>query len=232
MSIEFKILDFIQTLHTPVLDKIMVGVTKLGDVGIIWIILTAILLIIPKTRRTGGVMLVALVVQTVLCNVILKNLFARTRPYDVNTTVQLLVPKLHDFSFPSGHTSASFTAVSALYFSKDKLWKPALILACLIAVSRLYLYVHYPTDVLGGLLLGVLSGYIGYKIMEKVKNKGIPGRGDNYEYWDNCFYRRIDDGISDSGNTGRIISRQREEMKKCRMWSFRHIARTERWFLL
>ena len=169
MSIEFKILDFIQTLHTPVLDKIMVGVTKLGDVGIIWIILTAILLIIPKTRRTGGVMLVALVVQTVLCNVILKNLFARTRPYDVNTTVQLLVPKLHDFSFPSGHTSASFTAVSALYFSKDKLWKPALILACLIAVSRLYLYVHYPTDVLGGLLLGVLSGYIGYKIMEKVK---------------------------------------------------------------
>lgn len=175
MSIEFKILDFIQTLHTPVLDKIMVGATKLGDVGIIWIILTAILLIIPKTRRTGGVMLVALVVQTVLCNVILKNLFARTRPYDVNTTVQLLVPKLHDFSFPSGHTSASFTAVSALYFSKDKLWKPALILACLIAVSRLYLYVHYPTDVLGGLLLGVLSGYIGYKIMEKVKNKGIPG---------------------------------------------------------
>ena len=175
MSIEFKILDFIQTLHTPVLDKIMVGVTKLGDVGIIWIILTAILLIIPKTRRTGGVMLVALVVQTVLCNVILKNLFARTRPYDVNTAVQLLVPKLHDFSFPSGHTSASFTAVSALYFSKDKLWKPALILACLIAVSRLYLYVHYPTDVLGGLLLGVLSGYIGYKIMEKVKNKGIPG---------------------------------------------------------
>ena len=166
MSIEFKILDFIQTLHTPVLDKIMVGVTKLGDVGIIWIILTAILLIIPKTRRTGGVMLVALVVQTVLCNVILKNLFARTRPYDVNTTVQLLVPKLHDFSFPSGHTSASFTAVSALYFSKDKLWKPALILD---------LYVHYPTDVLGGLLLGVLSGYIGYKIMEKVKNKGIPG---------------------------------------------------------
>ena len=175
MSIEFKILDFIQTLHTPVLDKIMVGVTKLGDVGIIWIILTAILLIIPKTRRTGGVMLVALVVQTVLCNVILKNLFARTRPYDVNTTVQLLVPKLHDFSFPSGHTSASFTAVSALYFSKDKLWKPALVLACLIAVSRLYLYVHYPTDVLGGLLLGALSGYIGYTIMEKIKNKGIPG---------------------------------------------------------
>lgn len=171
MSIELKILDFIQTLHMPILDKIMVGITRLGDAGIIWIILTAVFLVIPKTRRTGGVMLAALLVQTVLCNVILKNLFARTRPYDVNTTVQLLVAKLHDFSFPSGHTSASFTIVSALYFSKDKLWKPALVLACLIAVSRLYLYVHYPTDVLGGMLTGVFSGYMGYKIMEKLKNR-------------------------------------------------------------
>ena len=173
MSIELKILDFIQTLHTPVLDKIMVGITRLGDAGVIWIILTVIFLVIPKTRRTGGVMLVALIVQTVLCNVILKNLFARTRPYDVNTTVQLLVPKLHDFSFPSGHTSASFTTVSAMYFSKEKLWKPVLVLACLIAFSRLYLYVHYPTDVLGGMILGVFSGYLGYRIMNssKVKNK-------------------------------------------------------------
>lgn len=116
-------------------------------------------------------MLAALVVQTILCNVILKNLFARTRPYDVNTMVQLLVPKLHDFSFPSGHTSASFTTVSALFLAKNKAWKPALVLACLIAVSRLYLYVHYPTDVLGGILLGILSGYIGYKIMEKLRNR-------------------------------------------------------------
>ena len=151
MSIELKILDFIQTLHTPVLDKIMVGITRLGDAGIIWIILTAIFLVIPKTRRTGGVMLAALVVQ--------------------NTMVQLLVPKLHDFSFPSGHTSASFTTVSALFLAKNKAWKPALVLACLIAVSRLYLYVHYPTDVLGGILLGILSGYIGYKIMEKLRNR-------------------------------------------------------------
>jgi len=64
MSIELKILDFIQTLHTPVLDKIMVGITRLGDAGIIWIILTAIFLVIPKTRRTGGVMLAALVVAS------------------------------------------------------------------------------------------------------------------------------------------------------------------------
>lgn len=138
MNIELKILDFIQTLHIPILDKIMVWITSLGDAGMIWILLTAIFLIMPKTRRTGSIMLAALLVQTILCNVVLKNLFARTRPYDVNTTIQLLVPKLQDFSFPSGHTSASFTIVSALYFAKDSLWKPTLVLACLIAVSRLY----------------------------------------------------------------------------------------------
>lgn len=171
MNIELKILDFIQTLHIPLLDKIMVGITSLGDAGIIWIILTVIFLVMPKTRRTGSIMLAALIVQTILCNVILKNLFARTRPYDVNTTIQLLIPKLKDFSFPSGHTSASFTIVSALYFAKDSLWKPALVLACLIAVSRLYLYVHYPTDVIGGLVLGILSGYAGYRVVDFIEKQ-------------------------------------------------------------
>ena len=171
MNIELKILDFIQTLHIPLLDKIMVGITSLGDAGIIWIILTVIFLAMPKTRRTGSIMLAALIVQTILCNVILKNLFARTRPYDVNTTIQLLIPKLKDFSFPSGHTSASFTIVSALYFAKDSLWKPALVLACLIAVSRLYLYVHYPTDVIGGLVLGILSGYAGYRVVDFIEKQ-------------------------------------------------------------
>lgn len=99
MNIELKILDFIQTLHIPILDKIMVWITSLGDAGMIWILLTAIFLIMPKTRRTGSIMLAALLVQTILCNVVLKNLFARTRPYDVNTTIQLLVPKLQDFHF-------------------------------------------------------------------------------------------------------------------------------------
>lgn len=178
MSIELKILDFIQTLHTPVLDKIMVGITGLGAAGAIWIVLNVIFLVKPKKRRAGEVMVVALILQTILCNVVLKNLFARTRPYDVNTAVQLLIPKLHDFSFPSGHTSASFTAVSALYFSKEKLWKPALVLACLISFSRLYLYVHYPTDVLGGMILGIFSGYLGYRVANSSKKKNkITSRG-------------------------------------------------------
>ena len=164
MNIELSILDWIQTLHTPFLDKIMVFITRLGDAGIIWIVLSIVLLLIPKTRKSGAVMVAALVVDVVLCNIVLKNLVARTRPYDVNTGVHLLVAKLHDYSFPSGHTAASCASVTALYLAGEKkLWKFALVLACLIAISRLYLYVHYPTDVLGGILFGVISGYLGYR---------------------------------------------------------------------
>ena len=164
MNIELNILDWIQTLHTPFLDKIMGFITRLGDAGIIWIVLSIVLLLIPKTRKSGAVMVVALVVDVLLCNIVLKNLVARTRPYDVNTGVHLLVAKLHDYSFPSGHTAASFASVTALYLAGEKkLWKFALVLACLIAISRLYLYVHYPTDVLGGILFGVISGYLGYR---------------------------------------------------------------------
>ena len=164
MNIELSILDWIQTLHTPFLDKIMVFITRLGDAGIIWIVLSIVLLLIPKTRKSGAVMVVALVVDVLLCNIVLKNLVARTRPYDVNTGVHLLVAKLHDYSFPSGHTAASFASVTALYLAGEKkLWKFALVLACLIAISRFYLYVHYPTDVLGGILFGVISGYLGYR---------------------------------------------------------------------
>ena len=164
MNIELSILDWIQTLHTPFLDKIMVFITRLGDAGIIWIMLSIVLLLIPKTRKSGAVMVVALVVDVLLCYIVLKNLVARTRPYDVNTGVHLLVAKLHDYSFPSGHTAASFASVTALYLAGEKkLWKFALVLACLIAISRLYLYVHYPTDVLGGILFGVISGYLGYR---------------------------------------------------------------------
>ena len=170
MNIELSILDWIQTLHTPFLDKIMVFITRLGDVGIIWIVLSIVLLLIPKTRKSGAVMVAALVVDVLLCNIVLKNLVARTRPYDVNTGVHLLVAKLHDYSFPSGHTAASFTAVVALSFAGEKrAWKAALGLACLIAFSRMYLYVHYPTDVLGGVLVGILAGYGGYRVVKALE---------------------------------------------------------------
>ena len=169
---EIHILDMIQNLRTPIGDVVVPLITRLGDAGIIWIILTVLLLIIPKTRKTGVIMMAALLADVLLCNVVIKNLVARTRPFDVNTAVQLLVAKPRDYSFPSGHTAASFAAMTALFLAKmKKAWIAALVLAVLIAFSRLYFYVHYPTDVLGGAVVGILSGIIGYTIVEKIDKR-------------------------------------------------------------
>ena len=152
----------------------MSNITKLGNAGIVWILLTIVLLLIPKTRKSGLILASALIVDLILCNGILKPLIARIRPFDVNSAIQLIVAKPHDYSIPSGHTAASFTAVMALYLAGEKkMWKAALVLAVLIALSRLYLYVHYPTDIIGGVVFGSLSGYLGYKIVEWIQKKKI-----------------------------------------------------------
>lgn len=117
-------------------------------------------------------MAVALIADLIICNVILKPIVARIRPYSINQTVQLLVTPLKDYSFPSGHTAASFASVSALYFAgRKRMAAGALIVSVLIAFSRMYLYVHYPTDVLGGLIIGLLCGWIADMIIQKVMEK-------------------------------------------------------------
>ena len=115
------------------------------------------------------ILMAALLVDLVICNGILKPLVHRIRPFDVKTGIELLVKRPIDFSFPSGHTAASFASVMALYLAGEKrLWIPALVLAVLIAFSRLYLYVHYPTDVLGGVVAGLAAGALGYWLVKKV----------------------------------------------------------------
>ncbi len=167
---ELQILDVLQTIHNPVLDTIMCAITRLGDAGIIWILLCIVLLILPKTRKSGVVLMAALLVDLVVCNVILKPLVHRIRPFDVKTGIELLVKRPTDYSFPSGHTAASVASVMALYLAGEKkIWVPALVLAVLIAFSRLYLYVHYPTDVLGGMIIGIAAGAIGYWLVKKVQ---------------------------------------------------------------
>ena len=162
---DFLILDLIQSLRTPFLDEIMPMITKLGDKGIIWIALAIVLLTFKRTRPLGICVVIALLLELAVCNIVIKPLVARTRPFDINTGIQLLVSKPTDYSFPSGHTGASFAVVAALGFSREKkLFVITLVPAILIAVSRLYLYVHFPTDVLAGALLGVGSGYAAYRI--------------------------------------------------------------------
>ena len=167
-SFDFSVLDGIQEyLRAAWLDTIVPYITMLGNAGIFWILLTAVFLLIPSKRRTGIVMAIALIIDVIVCNGILKPLVARIRPYDLHTGIDLLIKAPTDFSFPSGHSAASFAASSALMYRKDRLWIPAMFLAMLIALSRLYLYVHYPTDVICGILVGFLAGWLGYCISKK-----------------------------------------------------------------
>ena len=171
---DLPILDWIaENMTNPFLDTVMPLITLLGDAGIFWILAAVILLCIPKYRKTGLAMGVALVMGLIVCNVAMKPLIARPRPYDFQLehfgkTITLLVSTPHDFSFPSGHTLASFEAATALLIGNKKLGIPAMILACLIAFSRLYLYVHYPTDVLFSVVMGVGFGILGTWLVKKV----------------------------------------------------------------
>lgn len=176
---EIQVLNWIQGLRTPAGDSLFPMITALGNGGMIWIMLTVILLIIPRTRKSGFVLLAALIADLILCNGILKPVIARTRPFDLNPELQLLIAEPTDFSFPSGHTAASFASVTALYLSgaKSRLWKPAFLLAALIAFSRLYLYVHYPTDILGGIAVGCVSGYAGYCLCKYIQQRQTDKQG-------------------------------------------------------
>lgn len=133
-------------------------ITFLGDGGWFWILLAVVLLIMKKTRKAGAAAAIALVIGALITNVCLKNMVARVRPYDTYSALIPIVTKPIDWSFPSGHTCASF-ASAFVYFRllPKKYGIPALVLACMIAFSRLYLGVHYPTDVLAGFLIGLFA---------------------------------------------------------------------------
>lgn len=166
-NFDLPILEWIAAhLWCPFLDAVMPVITLLGDAGIFWIAVAVVLLFIPKYRKIGLSMGVALLIGVLLCNVTLKPLVGRIRPYDYQLehfgkTVALLIPPQHDFSFPSGHTIASFEAAVVLMLRNRKMGIPAMILAVLIAFSRMYLYVHYPTDVIASILLGTAIAFLG-----------------------------------------------------------------------
>ena len=170
---DLPILDWIAAyLWCPFLNAVMPVITLLGDAGIFWIAIAVVLLFFPKTRKVGLGMGAALVIGLLVCNVTLKPLIARIRPYDYQlqhfgVTIKLLIEAQHDFSFPSGHTIASFEAATVLLIHSKKAGIPAMILACLIAFSRLYLYVHYPTDVIASVILGICFGFLGNWLVKK-----------------------------------------------------------------
>ena len=170
---DLPILEWIASnLQSPFMDAVMPIITLLGDAGIFWIAVAVVLLFIPKYRKAGISMGIALIMGLIVCNLTMKPLFQRPRPYDYQLLhfgkeIKLLIEAQHDFSFPSGHTLASFEAAIALAIHNKKMGIPALVLACLIAFSRLYLYVHYPTDVLFSVAMGIGFGFLGTLLANK-----------------------------------------------------------------
>lgn len=156
MNWEFSILYALQEIHNPVLDKIMLCITSLGDDGILWLAIGIICLFFKKHRKMGAQLLLSMLCTYILGNMILKNIVARPRPCDIDTAVTLLLSRPHGYSFPSGHSINSMVAAVALFLNNKKIGIPAIIIATLIGFSRLYLFVHFPTDVLGGFVIAIL----------------------------------------------------------------------------
>ena len=157
MGIDQNMVLWIQNnIRNDFLNPVIIWITRLGDGGRIWIIISLILIVIKKTRKTGFLMLIALGLSYMINNLILKNLIARARPYETIEGLSSLIGIQSDFSFPSGHTGSSFAGAGVLLCSPYKKWCIfAMILAVLIGFSRLYVGVHYPTDVLCGAMSGM-----------------------------------------------------------------------------
>ena len=171
IELEFKILDFIQEfLKCPLLDFLMPKITALGNGGIIWIIAAIVLLATKKYRRGGIALTVGLALVLLIGNVTLKPLIARTRPFDLIEGIELLIASPTDFSFPSGHTLSSVVAAAILTMTDKRFGYVAIPLATLIAFSRLYLYVHFPSDILGGVLFGAIISTVIYFIFFRKKS--------------------------------------------------------------
>jgi len=150
-----------ENLRMPVLNEIMVGITTLGNGGVFWIVVALALLAFKKTRKAGIQCAAAMLLTLLVVNVTLKPSIARTRPYDLIEGLNILISRPHDFSFPSGHTANSFScAWVMLRRLPRKFGVPALVLAILIAFSRLYVGVHFPTDVLGGAAVAIILAEI------------------------------------------------------------------------
>ncbi|MCR4896590.1 MAG: phosphatase PAP2 family protein [Lachnospiraceae bacterium] len=156
-----------ETLRAPILNPVMIFITHLGDHGAVWLALTVLLLALPRTRKMGIACFLSLLLMGTTCDLILKNVVARIRPYEVIEGLECLVGPQVDYSFPSGHTASSFACAYVILrmATKKAAAVPALVLAALIAFSRLYVGVHYPTDVLAGMVWGVLCGIAGCRIV-------------------------------------------------------------------
>ena len=173
MKWEFAFLYFLQDLHSPLLDSIMLFFTKMGNIGMPWLGLAVVFLCFKKTRKWGIAILGSMLLKELIGNLILKNLVARSRPCWIDTTVPLLVSSPSSYSFPSGHTFDAIVASVSIFLYNKKIGIAAIIVGLIISFSRMYLFVHFPTDVLASMILGVLVAVFVHSIIEKFTGNNI-----------------------------------------------------------
>lgn len=183
-NIDWMLLHMIQdNLRMDILDKVMPIITKLGDWGAVWIVLALILLIPRRTRRTSILILIGMAAAYLIGTSFLKVYIGRPRPCWVDDSVILLISEPKDYSFPSGHTMAGTVFCFLINRVNKVIGFFAVILLILIAFSRMYLYVHFPSDVLAGLIIGVIFAAVTWLIGGRWANRGrLPKEPD---FWEN-----------------------------------------------
>lgn len=156
---ELAFLQYLQTLRTPFLDSFFITLTDIiGPYGLIVLIPSLILTAFAKTRKCGILILGSFLLAALL-GAGIKQLLVRPRPFMADNTIQLIIDMPKGFSCPSNHTALAFAAATAIYFFKRSWGTIAFAIALVVGFSRLYLFVHYPSDVLLGAALGLVSAY-------------------------------------------------------------------------
>ena len=167
---ELNFLFALQTLHCGWLDPIMIFFTELGDNGIVWIVIALLCMCFKKSRRCGVLMALTMLFCFALGNGAIKNLVARPRPFQVLDNIDILnIPPPSEYSFPSGHTMHGLASAVTIFLHNRKAGIAALLGAAVIAFSRMYLFVHFPTDILGGAVIGTLAALMMYALAKKIR---------------------------------------------------------------
>lgn len=201
-QIDMFFVNFMLDIRNSTLSFFMAIFSAIGNAGMCWIVICALLLAFRRTRKIGAITLVCLITEWILNDFVLKNLFLRQRPFEVYPWITTVITPPSGFSFPSGHTASSFACASAICFQNQKLGKPAFVLAFLIAFSRMYFCVHYFTDVLAGCAFGFLVSFVIIKIV-------FPNVFDSYKH---SIYKSeksfiLSDGFSCAPISDEIFSR-------------------------
>ncbi|MCI1930449.1 MAG: phosphatase PAP2 family protein [Clostridia bacterium] len=165
---ELRFLHFIQTAHSHKLNSFFYVVTHLGDCGVVWIAIGAVLICFTHCLKSGSALFIALALSALLGNVLLKNIIMRQRPCWVDTSILTLLHNPSDYSFPSGHAFSSFACAFSVYLYDKNIGSILILLAIMIAFSRLYFGVHYPTDVIFGAIFGICTSFMSYRIIEYI----------------------------------------------------------------